>query len=132
MARTIKPTRYVTATDYTRIRDRGPLPELERPQWLQQPQRDIDVLTYNRIRARGFKQLSAFQREAVQLAVCLQAEFLQEYGEYINTPLQAYGINGVGMTFGGNGVLYRRDGISTLQSIYSQLESTGLCYRGGI
>jgi len=128
--RPAKPTRYVTATDYVRIREGGALPELERSKWLQLAQQDIDLLTYNRILAQGFKQLSPNQRETIQLAVCLQAEFLFEYGEYVNTPLQAYGINGVNMSFGGNGTLVRREGVATLSRIDKLLESTGLTYRG--
>jgi len=125
-----RPIRYVTSFDYFSIRPGGAIPEPELSQWLQSAQQDIDTFTYNRIRAQGFKQLSPAQREIVRLAVCLQAEFLFEYGELANTPLQSYGINGVSMSFGGNGTLVRREGVATLGGIDKLLESTGLTYRG--
>jgi len=122
--------RYVTVQEYLNIRENGSLPEQDISSYLAQAQSDVDLLTFNRIRAGGFTKLSKPQREAVQLAVCLHAEFLHEYGEYVNTPLQAYGINGVNMSFGGNGTLLRRNGVATLSRIDKLLESTGLTYRG--
>ena len=44
----------------------------------------IDKLTYNRIIGVEFKNLSPFQQDKIKKAVCLQAEFIEQYGEFIN------------------------------------------------
>lgn len=48
--------------------------------YLQEASEKIDSITFNRIVARGFDNLTKFQQEKVQKAVCYQAEYIFENG----------------------------------------------------
>lgn len=91
--------------------------------------RRIDSMTFNRIYAKGFVNLTPFQQERVTAAVCEQVEFDRVYGDMLSTPLASYGINGVSMAFGGPG-LAEVNGIKTSSKVYQILKQTGLTYRG--
>ena len=73
----------------------------------------IDKLTYNRIIGVEFKNLSPFQQDKIKKAVCLQAEFIEQYGEFINMPLSGF-----------NGSIV--NGITTTQEVINYIYQTGL------
>lgn len=91
--------------------------------------RHIDAMTFNRIAAKGYDNLTPFQKERVSAAVCEQVEFDRVYGGMLSTPLASYGINGVSMSFGGPG-LAEVNGIQTSSKVHQILKQTGLTYRG--
>lgn len=108
---------------------------------LEAASRDVDGMTFNRIEAArdgaavGFDALTPFQRELVKRAVCLHATFRAEYGEWIDSPLQSYGINGVSMGFGSGGSgsapgVVERGGVKTSPRVLALLRQTGLCWLG--
>lgn len=116
---------YATPEDYARLY--GAAPEgVERA--LQEAQRDIDALTFNRITVKGFDNLTGFQRELVTEAVCAQAEFLQENRELLDSPLASYGINGVSMAFDAKRV-QTISGVTAPNRVISLLRQTGLACR---
>ncbi|MBP3328730.1 MAG: hypothetical protein J6L91_07470 [Clostridia bacterium] len=51
----------------------------------------IDELTFNRIRARGFNNLTPFQQEKIKQAVCRQADYIHENG-YDEEGVQSYSV----------------------------------------
>ena len=57
-----------------------PLGVEERNRYLQEASEKIDSITFNRIVARGFDNLTQFQQEKVQMAVCYQAEYIYKNG----------------------------------------------------
>ena len=61
--------------------------------------RQIDTLTFCRIRGIGFDNLTEFQQEQIQYVTCLLADFLYENQDELETMLASYGINGVSMAF---------------------------------
>lgn len=86
----------------------------------------IDILTYNRIVAIGFDNLTSFQQERVKKAVCYQADFIAQYGEYINMPLSGFSAGDISLSFkpqqgGGN--------VKTSDDVINILRSTGLTSR---
>ena len=86
----------------------------------------IDALTFNRIRAIGWDNLTEFQRERVRKACCVQADFLAENADALDSALSSYAINGVSMTFG-NGALYRVvGGVPVANAAMALIRSTGL------
>lgn len=86
----------------------------------------VDALTFNRIRAIGWDNLTEFQRERVRKACCVQADFLAENADVLDTALSSYAINGVTMTFG-NGALYRVvAGVPVANDAMALIRSTGL------
>ena len=91
--------------------------------------RKIDSMTFNRIHAKGFENLTPFQQERVTAAVCEQMAFDRVYGDMLSTPLASYGINGVSMAFGGPG-LSCVNGVQTSTKVHDLLKQTGLTYRG--
>lgn len=86
----------------------------------------IDNLTYNRISAIGFDNLTEFQKDKVKKAVCYQADFMAQYGEYLDMPLSGYSAGSVSLSFnpkegGGN--------TKTSDEVINLLRGTGLTSR---
>lgn len=90
----------------------------------------IDILTYSRINAIGFENLTAFQQRIVSECASEIAEFLIDNREILDTPLSAYSINGVSMQFKFNQTVHCSNGIVIPEMTYKKLMSTNLCYGG--
>lgn len=90
----------------------------------------IDILTYSRINAIGFENLTAFQQRIVSECASEIAEFLIDNREILDTPLSAYNINGVSMQFNFNEAVYHKNGVIIPKITYRKLLLTDLC-RGG-
>ena len=121
-------TAYVTSMGYE---DMGfyTIPADDRPKYLTEASRQIDRLTFNRIVAKGFENLTPFQQEIVMRCVCDQAEFLYENADAIASVLDSYSINGVSMRFGTGFNVIVEDGTPTQGTTYALLQQTGLCCR---
>lgn len=96
---------------------------------LRQASRHIDSLTFNRIVAAGFENLTDFQKEIIKETVCRQAAFESENADLISSVLSSYSINGVSMGFGDSWNVIIQDGVAMLKDVYALLRQTGLCYR---
>ena len=97
---------------------------------LKKASRHIDILTYNRILAVGFNNLTAYQQSVIK-EVCRElAEFEYENADLIDSILQSYSINGVSMTFGNSWNVQVKNGVAMPRDLYERLLSTGLCYAG--
>jgi hypothetical protein len=119
---------YVTAQEYTELGFQTiPATDLER--YLVEASRNIDKLTFNRIVARGFENLTEFQQELIREVVCKQADFLFSNADALSSVLDSYTINSVSMHFGTGFNTKIVDGVPTLGTILSLLEQTGLCCR---
>ena len=105
------------------------IPECERVNALKRACMHIDSLTFNRIREKGFGNLTEFQKDALREVVCQQADFEFENEEYINTILSSYSLNGVSMNFGASWNVHIENGVAMKTDIYSILKQTGLCCR---
>jgi len=89
---------------------------------LKQASRDIDHLCFGRIKGKGFENLTTYQQDLIQHATCLQAEYLEQYGTYIHSPMKSY-------TAGSTRVELANvtcGGIATTQEIINLIEDTGL------
>ena len=119
-------TAYATAQDYAALFPGETAPG---DGALRAASRHIDSMTFDRIPAAGgINALTAFQQELVREAVCRQARFETECADLLDSPLTAYGINGVSMRFGGAGTV-AAGGIPTRRDIYGLLRQSGLCCR---
>lgn len=85
----------------------------------------IDTLTYNRIVRIGFDNLTEFQKDKVRKAICIHAEFIEQYGDYIDTPLSGFSAGSTSVSFNTNKV----NGITTTQEVLNYLKQTGLTCR---
>lgn len=121
---------YATYDDYTaaggtllcELEDEG-------EKWLERASWDVDTLTFNRITARGFNNLTEFQQSIVRDVVCQLADFDAENAEMLESALTGYSINGVSAQFGEGWNVAVRGGVAIPQRLYSRLCQTGLCCR---
>lgn len=85
----------------------------------------IDSMTFNRIIGTGFSNLTEFQQDKIKKAVYLQADFTEQYGEYINMPLSGFSAGSISVTINNNAVM-NVNGIITSNEVYNILKQTGL------
>lgn len=91
--------------------------------------RQIDTLTYCRIRGMGFENLTEFQKDQIRYVNCLLADFIYENKDELESMLASYGINGVSMTFSNGINVTKVQNIIIRTDIYAELVKTGLCCR---
>ncbi len=94
--------------------------ELEKK--LSQAERDIDHLCFGRIKGKGFESLTQFQQDLIKNAVCLQADYMYQYGTYLSSPMKSYSVGSTRVEMAN--VTYC--GIATTQEVINALEDTGL------
>lgn len=111
---------YVTPEEYLKEHNLIPQDELEKA--LVKAERDIDHLCFGRIKGKGFDKLTSYQQQLIREAVCLQADYVKQYGAYINSPLKGYSAGSTKVELAD--VTY--GGISTSQEVINLLEDTGL------
>jgi len=116
---------YATSEDYD-LYGKGAIPGPELDQALELASSDIDTLTYSRIVGRGFESLTDFQRERVVRAVCLHADFVYQYGDYVHMPLSGYSAGSTSMSFKAE---QGAGGIKTSAPVLQLLKATGLTDR---
>ena len=121
-------TPYVSAEEYTEM-GYSVIPSESVDKYLVDASRQIDTLTFNRIVAKGFDNLTEFQQDIVKEVVCKQADFIYENKDAIESILDSYSINGVSMRFGTGFNVVMECGLPTQHTVYSLLEQTGLCCR---
>lgn len=116
--------------DYYKNTYKGNLEDTEIEKALNQASRHIDTLTYNRIVAVGFDNLSEYQQSIIKECVCLLADWEVENADYITNLLSSYSLNGASMSFTGNSATAQVvNGIAISREIYSHLQKCGLCTR---
>ena len=109
---------------------KGTLDDAEIDKALQQASRHIDTLTYNRIVAIGFDNLTDYQQGIIKECECLMADWETENADYINSMLSSYSLNGASMSFTGNSAnAFVTNGVAVSREIYSHLQKCGLCTR---
>ena len=121
-------TPYVTATEYAEL-GYTDIPSENATRFLTDASRNVDTLTFNRIVAKGFNNLTEFQKEIIKQVVCEQADFLYDNADAIASVLDSYSINGVSMRFGTGFNVIMEGGLPIQSTTYSLLQQTGLCCR---
>lgn len=116
---------YVDSTYYKESFGGVILPDEDIQNKLDRASDQIDTLTYNRINARGFNNLTEFQKDKVKKAICIHAEFIEQYGSYIDMPLSGFSAGSVSVSFNAQKV----NGITTTQEVLNYLKQTGLTCR---
>lgn len=117
---------YATAEDYEQYGS-GNIPAADLDKALSRASDQVDSLTYNRIIAQGIQSLTAFQRGNVAKAVCQQADFQYQYGDYLDFPLSGYSAGSVSVSFK---AVDGPGGVKTTEAVTSLLRATGLANRG--
>ena len=120
---------YATV-EYYKETYKGNLDDADVDKALQQAGRHIDTLTYNRIVAIGFDNLTEYQQGVIKECECLMADWETENANYINSMLTSYSLNGASMSFSGNSAsAVVLNGIAVSRDIYAHLQKCGLCTR---
>lgn len=117
---------YATDDDYEQYGG-GLIPADDLEQLLEQASDQVDGLTYNRIVTKGLTGLTAFKQLRVVKAVCQQADFFYQYGDYLTTPLAGYSAGSVSLSFK---AVQGAGGVQTTEAVASLLRATGLTIRG--
>lgn len=117
---------YLTAEEYkeagfTAIPDDQIEPELRKSQ------NKIDNLTFNRIKKRGFENLTDFQKGIIQEVVAELSNFSYENSDILESVVSQYSINGVSLSLDNSQNLSNVRGILIRNDIYEHLKKTGLC-----
>lgn len=122
-------TSYATDEDYEKYGG-GLISEDDLDKTLSRASDQIDILTYNRIVHRGFENLTPFQQLNVKKAVCLQADFTNQYGDLASAPMSGFGAGSISWSFGESGFVEGAGGVRTSQDVMGLLLPTGLSNRG--
>ena len=93
---------------------------------LKEASQQVDMLTFNRIRGKGFDNLTSFQQSVIKEVICQHVDFVYENQDMIDSVLQSYSINGVSMSFGQSWNVEVINGIAMKRSTYELLKQTGL------
>ena len=93
---------------------------------LKEASQQVDMLTFNRVRGKGFDNLTSFQQSVIKEVICQHVDFVYENQDMIDSVLQSYSINGVSMSFGQSWNIEVINGIAMKRSTYELLKQTGL------
>lgn len=93
---------------------------------LKEASQQVDMLTFNRIRGKGFDNLTSFQQSVIREVICQHVDFVYENQDMIDSVLQSYSINGVSMSFGQSWNVEVMNGVAMKRSTYELLKQTGL------
>lgn len=93
---------------------------------LKEASQQVDMLTFNRIRGKGFDNLTSFQQSVMREVICQHVDFVYENQDMIDSVLQSYSINGVSMSFGQSWNIEVMNGVAMKRSTYELLKQTGL------
>ena len=114
--------------EYYKTTYKGNLEDAEIDKALQQASRHIDTLTYNRIVAIGFDNLTEYQQGIIKECECLMADWEYDNADYINSMLSSYSLNGASMSFTGNSAsAVVVNGVAVSRDIYSHLQKCCMC-----
>ncbi len=87
-------TLYVNKEYYSSTFSGKNIPEDDIEKYLELAQEKIDSITYNRIVAIGFENLTEFQKEKICRAICYQAEYIFKsgYNNEDNRDISSYSV----------------------------------------
>lgn len=122
-------TLYVNEEYYSNEFDGNELPDEEIVKYLKLAQEKIDSITFNRIVALGFDNLTEFQKEKIKEAICYQAEYIYEngYNNENNRDISSYSVLDISVSkdnSSGNKTIAQRNNISEIA--YDYIHKTGL------
>lgn len=122
-------TLYVNEEYYSNEFNGNKLPEEEIEKYLKLAQEKIDSITYNRIVAVGFDNLTEFQKEKIKEAVCYQAEYIYTngYNSEDNRDIASYSVLDISVSIdnsNSNKTIAQKNNMSEMA--YDYIHKTGL------
>ncbi len=100
--------------------------------YLQEASEKIDSITLNRIVGIGFYNLTPFQKEKLQRAVCYQAEYILENGfnDENKQDIASYSVLDISVNVGTNKEKTKAEKQHMSELAYDLINKTGLATRG--
>lgn len=125
-------SQYVASEYYTSIFKGKSLPKDEIERYLQEASEKIDSITFNRIVAKGFNNLTDFQKEKVQRAVCYQAEYIFEngYNDEDNQDIASYSVLDISVNIKTDSKKTQAEKECMSEMAYDLINKTGLATKG--
>lgn len=122
-------TLYVDEKYYSDNFNGNKLPKDEIEKYLMLAQEKIDSITYNRIVAIGFNNLTKFQQEKIKDAICYQAEYIyvNGYNNEDNRDVSSYSVLDISVSVdnsNNNKTIAQRKNMSEMA--YDYVHKTGL------
>lgn len=122
-------TLYVNKEYYSNEFNGNKLPDEEIEKYLKLAQEKIDSITYNRIVAVGFDNLTEFQKEKIKEAICYQAEYIYTngYNSEDNRDITSYSVLDISVSVdnsSGNKSIAQKNNMSEIA--YDYIHKTGL------
>ncbi len=122
-------TLYVDEKYYSDNFNGKKIPEDEIEKYLKLAQEKIDSITYNRIVAIGFNNLTNFQQEKIRDAICYQAEYIyiNGYNNEDNRDVSSYSVLDISVSVdnsNSNKTIAQRKNMSEMA--YDYVHKTGL------
>ena len=98
-------TLYVNKEYYSNTFKGKTIPDEDIERYLELAQEKIDSITYNRIVAIGFDNLTEFQKEKINKAICYQAEYIFKngYNDEDNRDISSYSVLDVSVSVDNSG-----------------------------
>lgn len=96
---------------------------------LQTASDNVDALTFYRINGIGWDALTEFQQSQICKACVVQADFLLENADAVQSAIDKYSINGVTVEFGNASLYSVLGGVPFSNAALKLLEATGLTTR---
>lgn len=122
-------TLYVNKEYYSNEFNGNKIPDEEIEKYLKLAQEKIDSITYNRIIAVGFDNLTEFQKEKIKEAICYQAEYIYTngYNSEDNRDITSYSVLDISVSVdnsNGNKTIAQKNNMSEMA--YDYIHKTGL------
>lgn len=122
-------TLYVNEKYYSDEFSGVKLPDNEIEKYLKLAQEKIDSITFNRIVAIGFDNLTEFQKEKIKEAICYQAEYIFEngYNNENNRDISSYSVLDISVSkdnSNSNKTIAQKENMSEIA--YDCIHKTGL------
>ena len=122
-------TLYVNKEYYSNTFGGKNIPDEEIEKYLELAQEKIDSITYNRIVAIGFDNLSEFQKEKISKAICYQAEYIFQngYNDENNRDVSSYSVLDISVSVdNSSGNKTKAQKLSMSEMAYDLVHKTGL------
>ena len=121
-------TLYVNKEYYSNTFGGKNIPDEEIEQYLELAQEKIDSITYNRIVAIGFENLTEFQKEKISKAICYQAEYIFQngYNDENNRDISSYSVLDISVSVDNSNNKTIAQKVNMSEIAYDLVHKTGL------
>lgn len=122
-------TLYIDKEYYLNTFNDKSIPEEDIEKYLELAQEKIDSITYNRIVAIGFNNLTEFQKEKISEAICYQAEYIFKngYNDEDNRDISSYSVLDISVSVdNSSGNKTKAQKLSMSEMAYDLVHKTGL------